>query len=932
MIKGRVSIAKINPPRLSSSIFPRKRLFHLLDKCLRLPAIWIAAPGGAGKTTVVASYIKARKLPCLWYQIDAGDGDIASFFHYMGLAAKQAAPHKKKPLPHLTLEYLSGLQVFTRNFFRELFTRLKIPSVIVLDNYQEAPVDSPLHEVLLNGLSEIPDGINIIIIGRLPLPPAMARLRASDAMSMLDWEDIRLAVDESIGIGRLRMGNKLINKEAMEALHEQTQGWAAGLVLLLEQEKEIAASQDIKNYANQQALFDYFAGEIFNRIDKETQDFLLKTAFLPKIEAEAAEKLTGLQKGERILNNLIQRNYFTVRHPAPASTYEYHPLFRQFLLSRASEVYTPSELKQIQSKAAKLLEAIGYTEDAVALLQDAGEWEGALNTVLSNARTMVEQGRSLTLEKWIRNFPKDILNNTPWLIYWLGACRMSANLIEAGEFFGQAFKRFKAQQDAAGAFLAWAGAVETFVYQWGDFKPLDGWIAEIEALLLQYPEFPSPEIEVRITAGIFTALMYRQPQHKDLPLWSERLQQLLEKTPDTSLRILAGMHLLFYYTWWVGDIGKATRLINMLKPLTHATDLPPLIRIVWCAMQAAYYRIMGDHATAIRSAEEGMKVSQDTGVHLYDFFLLAKAISCKVAVEDLPAARLLLENMKQKIGSSQYLALCLYHWEAFTEAVHSHDVFRMLEHSADVLHRSREAGVPWAEGILLTASAYAHFANGKYDAASEAIKSARQIAMEIQSKTIEFGILQAEAEFALNQGNETACINALQEAFSLALQQGFVYSPFWPRRMLACHCVKALEHNIEVEYIQNLIRTRNLFPEEAPLHLDNWPWPLKIYTLGQLEIFKNDKPLRFSGRVQQKPLELLKLLIALGGKEVSSDIITDTLWPNAEGDAAQNSLEITLHRLRKLLGENRAIIRQEDRLTISRRYIWVDIWAKKPIC
>jgi ATP/maltotriose-dependent transcriptional regulator MalT len=124
MINKQASIAKINPPRLSSRIFHRKRLFHLLDKSRRKPVIWVAAPGGAGKTTAVASYINIRKLPCLWYQIDAGDGDIASFFHYMGLAAKQAAPHKKKPLPHLTPEYLSGLQIFTKNYFRELFSRL----------------------------------------------------------------------------------------------------------------------------------------------------------------------------------------------------------------------------------------------------------------------------------------------------------------------------------------------------------------------------------------------------------------------------------------------------------------------------------------------------------------------------------------------------------------------------------------------------------------------------------------------------------------------------------------------------------------------------------------------------------------------------------------------------------------------------------------
>ncbi len=33
---------------------------------------WISAPAGSGKTTLVASFLEAHKIPCLWYQIDEG--------------------------------------------------------------------------------------------------------------------------------------------------------------------------------------------------------------------------------------------------------------------------------------------------------------------------------------------------------------------------------------------------------------------------------------------------------------------------------------------------------------------------------------------------------------------------------------------------------------------------------------------------------------------------------------------------------------------------------------------------------------------------------------------------------------------------------------------------------------------------------------------
>jgi hypothetical protein len=135
-----LSIAKITRPKLSV-LLERKRLFKLLDSAGKKPIIWLSAPAGSGKTTLVASYLDRRGGACprpkratrriappkstaIWYSVDAGDTDIASFFYYMGIAAKKAAPRYKKTLPLLTPEYLAGIPTFTRRWFENLFGRL----------------------------------------------------------------------------------------------------------------------------------------------------------------------------------------------------------------------------------------------------------------------------------------------------------------------------------------------------------------------------------------------------------------------------------------------------------------------------------------------------------------------------------------------------------------------------------------------------------------------------------------------------------------------------------------------------------------------------------------------------------------------------------------------------------------------------------------
>jgi two-component SAPR family response regulator len=103
--------------------------------------------------------------------------------------------------------------------------------------------------------------------------------------------------------------------------------------------------------------------------------------------------------------------------------------------------------------------------------------------------------------------------------------------------------------------------------------------------------------------------------------------------------------------------------------------------------------------------------------------------------------------------------------------------------------------------------------------------------------------------------------------------------------------------------------------------------PVTIFTLGRFSLLVNGKPADFGRKVPKRPLELLKAIIAQGGREISISRLTLLLWPDVDGDRATRSFNTTLHRLRKLLSDDRVLVLRDGKLSLDVRYCWVDIWT-----
>jgi LuxR family maltose regulon positive regulatory protein len=195
----------------------------------------------------------------------------------------------------------------------------------------------------------------------------------------------------------------------------------------------------------------------------------------------------------------------------------------------------------------------------------------------------------------------------------------------------------------------------------------------------------------------------------------------------------------------------------------------------------------------------------------------------------------------------------------------------------------------------------------------------------MRSTTQEWTCLLFAAKFGFDAGDHSSALDALKRAMTIGRQHGYVNCWWWLPSMMAGLCSEALKAGIEIEYVQNLIRKRCLFPESPPLGIETWPWPVKLITLGRFEIKVSDEPVVFSRKAPKKVINLLKAIIAFSGRDVPDARLTDALWPHEEADAAHEAFAVNLHRLRKLIGN--VVILQEGRVTLDAYRCWIDTWA-----
>ena len=913
------AIAKITRPGFSG-VCLRKRLFARMDKGRKSPCVWISGPPGAGKTILASSYIQTRKLPCLWYQADSADADPATFFYYLSRAAAKSAAGRKKPLPLFTPEYAHGMTVFSKRFFEELYGRLRPLSCLVIDNYHEVAPSSAFHEALREGLAAMPEGMSAVIISRGGPPASFSRLLAAGRIEVIGADELVLTSEESRRITEIKLGKKASRKES-EALLRTTGGWAAGLAIMLEEERSggVLTGEEVKG-----RVFDYFAAEFFNRLDESTKSLLLKTSVLNEFDAATAGRVSGIKEAAQVLTELHRGNCFTERRLLSKPVYQYHPLFREFLREQLESSYGEEGLRQLRIRAASVLEELRNSEDAIELLAAAADWDDLARILKNCAPELMGQGRHRHVSHWLGFIPEWKLKGDPWLLFWSGAASLPAAPSEARKRLAAAYRLFKSLNDAAGLYLSWAVIVDTYCYEWTNFRPLDGWIKELNRIRETYPDYPSAQIRERVVSAMFGALVFRQPGSPRLPLWEEQAREIILKPGESPSRIFIGNNLVFYYLW-TGAYARARVIIENLSRACVARG-PDLPGIMWCLVNALYSFHTSSYAEALSWVNRGLELSDSSGIQLLKSRLFGLgSMSSVMAGRDIKEAEKYSLGMSGTMNPASSFDLTYYHQQASRIALAKKDMASSLEHIRIASEYAEQLGAPFLQGMAECVFSYYLVESGKTAEAKKRLGRLKKLASDSRSLLLDNIRLMNEGLLFLNAGKERECVKSLSKALALAKSNGIrfltVNLPESSSRLLSV----AMKAGIEPDFTSDLIRSNALVCPDP--ELECWPWQLKVHTLGSFEVWSGEEKIQFTRKVKQKPLDLLKTIIALGGAAISERAITDMLWPEAEGDAAHSAFATTLHRLRQLAGSEKVLELKNGKLTLDTHYCWVDAWA-----
>ncbi len=486
-----------------------------------------------------------------------------------------------------------------------------------------------------------------------------------------------------------------------------------------------------------------------------------------------------------------------------------------------------------------------------------------------------------------------------------------------------AHQAFAAEADARGLALC-AAALMITGQAFVSYRGFADHIAMLAGLRDRSLCFDDPGDELLAHAGLLAGVLMLAPSDPFCGPCVARILSLLELDLDVNLKFAAGRVVVYYAEpREARELGQ--RVYGLLQPLMGRPELSAYRLGRWLIFwigATAFAKENAQHERAMHQARELAARHAEPELSIRLAMMEINAALPRGDFARIAPAIAVVERMADPANLNDMRTLA---WLKGRIALAKGESDAALFHAVRCRKYAEELELPPPMfGVCTALEAQARVLAGDLDGARELFRATAGQVVALHAEEMRDMLRMVDAYEALRDGSPDAHA-LLRAAFAAPRARQFYDSFDTNPRFGATMCALALEHDVESEFARRIIEVNAVAP--PPEAGASWPWPVKIETLGRFELVRAGEPLRVVGKAQRKPRELLQTLIACGGRGVHKPRLADFLWPDGESEATGPALEMAISRLRRLLGDPKAVLIEDGRLGLNPSRVWVDVWA-----
>jgi LuxR family maltose regulon positive regulatory protein len=932
-MKPAVSVSKITPPRLPQ-VLHRRRLIKRLEKNKGKRLVLMLGQAAQGKSTLAASYLATSKTPCAWVNLTKDDSDPANLYYSIVHALQRVM--KDRDLSEL-LSYPSvsmGPREETplyREWTQAVFEHISASIQIVLDALDRLSPDASSLKLLQVMVSEAPPHIHLFLLSREVPFIEIEELKIKQEALVLNNEDLAFSLDEVKAFFREIKGISIPSR-ALRRIHQVTEGWAGGLILLSEtleglpdDLREKYVLEDMPDPFERET-FQYFGEQILSSQPAAIQDFLMKSSILDIVEPGFLMDFIETEGTTEVLHEHVRKNLFvqSTYDERKGWVFRYHPLFKGFLRAKFRSEIVEEERRALYFKAGFLYEQRAELEEAVNFYLEAKAYDRAASIIERIGIAFLKMGRTGDLDNWLRALPAELVQENPWLLFYLAMVTRFTRVQENIQNLQRAFSLFSDQGNLRGQFLSQAFLIEGLIIRGHDPIPI-GLLLEQAEMLLQPSNtdlFPYERALLWCQLGFGLTVRGGNPRRG---FWACQNAYLIAKQlGDLPLQVNSLVNAVQALNW-LGEFALADEKSKELEKLVQKHPSPGVRQLYHTARcESALFR--GD----LEQARELIQLAQSeaerhglTYLHpitlIYDLLLRPHLGQYREAEEIGKRLVSFADSMDNWLNNG--LAL-LYLGRSFYFEGEYRKAQDFVEKSFQLLS-SDEARSEYHLYLIYVLGGFisCHLQVG--GRAEENLQEALNHFTDLSS------FVAADAHFAMallkrSQAKTEKAAAHLEAGLKIGREKGLGHFTFTSPPDLLKICMLSLELEVQgvIEYAAYLLSTclASLAQDELGLlalhpsskirekaaeirrkiHRSRVP-RLRIETLGGFRVLRGDTPIEEKEWQGSQPKSLLKAIASHGSKNVHKDLLIEDLWTEGNPLAGEKNFKVTLHRLRKAL-------------------------------